>query len=226
MDNNKKIKLNWKKFWKLKKIKLASYNNRLLLNLNGFGDGPGYVSLTNLKKSQRKVCQILKIAPKETILDYGSGNGLFASFFLSKAKKVYCYDMSRTSIEVGKLNFKEIFFLKKNEIKNRYDYIICCSVFQYLSYKEATKLLLFFHKISKKSFFIIDISNLVTKAEHLRFRRNFTLNSKYLLPKHSYFNKNFFIKFAKKSSLSTVFFNNVLLSRQKKFKFSVLFKKE
>ena len=224
-NNSKKTILSWKKFWRLKKIKLASYNDRLLLNQNGMGEGPGYISLRNYKKSQEKVYKILKILRKETILDYGSGNGLFASYFLKKVKKIYCYDISRTSIEIGKLRFKEIFFLKKCDIKNKYDHVICSSVFQYLSYKEAMKLLIFFNQISKKSFFIVDISNLVTKKEHLKFRKKFiSSNTKYELPKHTYFNKYLFINFAKKNSLSISFFDNVLLHRQKKFRFSVLLK--
>lgn len=226
IKNNNKINLNWKKFWKLKKIKFISYNNRLLLNQNGWGHGPGYFSIKNYKKSQKKVYKILKISPKESILDYGSGNGLFASYFLKKVKKVYCYDISRNAIEVGKLKFKEIFFIRKIKLNSRYDHVICSSVFQYLSYKEAIKLLKFFNKISKKSFFIIDISNLEKKVEHLMFRKKFILNSKYSLPNHTYFNKDFFINFAKKNSLSVTFFNNVLLNRQTKFRFSVLFKKE
>jgi ubiquinone/menaquinone biosynthesis C-methylase UbiE len=189
------------------------------------GEGPGYISLRNYKKSQEKVYKILKILRKETILDYGSGNGLFASYFLKKVKKIYCYDISRTSIEIGKLRFKEIFFLKKCDIKNKYDHVICNSVFQYLSYKEPIKLLNLFYKISKKSFFILDIPNLETKVEHLRFRKKFILNSKYSLPNHTYFNKDFFINFAKKKCLSVIFFKNVILYRQTKFRFSVLFKK-
>ena len=225
-NNSKKTILSWKKFWKLKKNKLVSYNNRLLLNQNGWGHGPGYFSLKNYKKSQRKVYKIIKILQKESILDYGSGNGLFASYFLKKVKKVYCYDISGVSIEIGKLNFKEIFFLKKIKLNNRYDHVICSSVFQYLSYKEAIKLLNFFNKISKKSFFIIDVSNLETKVEHLTFRKKFILNSKYSLPNHTYFKKDFFINFAKKNSLFVNFFNNVLLNKQTKFRFSVLFKKQ
>lgn len=197
----------------------------MLLNQNGMGEGPGYISLRNYKKSQEKVYKILKILRKETILDYGSGNGLFASYFLKKVKKIYCYDISRTSIEIGKLRFKEIFFLKKCDIKNKYDHVICNSVFQYLSYKEPIKLLNLFYKISKKSFFILDIPNLETKVEHLRFRKKFILNSKYSLPNHTYFNKDFFINFAKKKCLSVIFFKNVILYRQTKFRFSVLFKK-
>ena len=192
-NNSKKTILSWKKFWKLKKIKLASYNNRSLLNQNGWGQGPGYFSLKNYKKSQKKVYKILKILPKESILDYGSGNGLFASYFLKKVKKVYCYDISEISIEIGKLSFKDILFLKKIRLNNRYDHVICSSVFQYLSYKEAINKLNFFNKISKKSFFIIDISNLETKVKHLTFRKKFILNSKYSLPNHTYFKKDFFI---------------------------------
>jgi SAM-dependent methyltransferase len=225
-NNSKKNILSWKKFWKLKKVKLASYNNRLLLNQNGMGEGPGYISLRNYKKSQKEVYKILKILPYESILDYGSGNGLFASYFIKKVNKVYCYDLSGISMDIGKLRFKEIFFLKKCDIKNKYDHVICSSVFQYLSYKEAMKLLIFFNQISKKSFFIVDISSLATKKEHLKFRKKFILNSKYSLPNHTYFNKDFFINFAKKNSLSISFFNNVLLHRQKKFRFSVLLKKE
>jgi SAM-dependent methyltransferase len=224
-NNSKKNILSWKKFWKLKKVKLASYNNRLLLNQNGWGHGPGYFSLKNYKKSQKKVCKILKILPHESILDYGSGNGLFANYFIKKVNKVYCYDLSGISMDIGKLRFKEIIFKKKLD-KSKYDHVICSSVFQYLSYKEAIKLLNFFNKISEKSFFIIDISNLETKVEHLRFRKKFILNTKYSLPNHTYFNKDFFINFAKKNSLSISLFNNVLLNRQTKFRFSALFKKE
>jgi SAM-dependent methyltransferase len=224
-NNSKKNILSWKKFWKLKKVKLASYNNRLLLNQNGWGHGPGYFSLKNYKKSQKKVYKILKILPYESILDYGSGNGLFASYFIKKVNKVYCYDLSRISMDIGKSRFKEIIFKNKLD-KSKYDHVICSSVFQYLSYKEAIKLLNFFNKISEKSFFIIDISNLETKVEHLKFRKKFILNSKYSLPNHTYFNKDFFINFAKKNSLSISLFNNVLLNRQTKFRFSALFKKE
>ena len=117
--NNKKTILSWSKFWKLKKIKLASYNNRSLLNLMGHGKGPGYLTINNYKKSQKKVYKILKISPKQSILDYGSGNGLFASYFLKNVNKVYCYDISRNLLEIGKLIFKKIFFLKKIKSKKK-----------------------------------------------------------------------------------------------------------
>ena len=227
LKNNSK-NLSWNKFWKLNRYKTNFYSKRFLLDQNGNGKGAGYISLINLKNSQKKVRKILNILSNESILDYGSGNCVFSSYFLRNNKnKVYCYDINKRSLLIGKLIFKKIIILRNNEIKkNLYDHIICSSVFQYLSLKEAKKVINFFYKISKKTFFIIDISNFDTKKAHLKFRKKFKFsNSIYKLPNHTYYKKSFFTSFAKKKFLSVKFFNNVLMNKQQKFRFSVLFKK-
>lgn len=153
---------------------------------------------------------------KGLVLDYGCGPGTNGIHLLIQGYEVVFCDISKTALKnlkkkLAKLHFK---FQKKykviniindpnffNNYKNKFDYIICMSVFNNFSNKKiANNILKNFRSILKKKGKLIIDSNLKNKHSYKKINYNnkiyYTTNPSNLNRLEMYFpkNKNEFIK--------------------------------
>jgi SAM-dependent methyltransferase len=147
---------------------------------------------------------------KGLILDYGCGPGSNGIHFLLNGYKVIFCDISKTALKnlKKKLSKLDLKFQKKYRIinvldepsffknyKEKFDYIICMSVFNNFPNKIiADKFLKNFNLILKKNGKIVLDSNLKDKHNYKKIKRNnkiyFTTNPKNLNYLEMYFPKN------------------------------------
>lgn len=100
-----------------------------------------------------------KISKNDSVLDVGSGDGIFSGLFYSdKAKDVLAVDMDQNAVDVAKRRYKKdnVKFLRKNvstwEIpKNRFDIVIMFSVIEHLTADNGQRVLKNIQKSLKKN---------------------------------------------------------------------------
>ena len=147
---------------------------------------------------------------KGLVLDYGCGPGSNGIHFLLNGYNVIFCDISKTALNnlKKKLSKLDLKFQKKYKIvnvlnepnlfenyKEKFDYIICMSVFNnFPTKKVADKFLKNFNSILKKNGKIVIDSNLKDKHNYKKIKRNkkfyFTTNPKNLNYLEMYFPKN------------------------------------
>jgi cyclopropane fatty-acyl-phospholipid synthase-like methyltransferase len=154
-----------------------------------------------------------KIKRKESILDFGSGNGAFLNYFIKKynLKDNYSFELSFPLIQFQKKLLDRTNFYQMHQsackafakINNNIivDHFISNSVFQYFcSNKYCLKVLDFLIKVTKKSILICDIKEFNKKniyKEKVRNRQNLSkteFKNKYQNTPIRFYAKSFFIR--------------------------------
>ena len=92
------------------------------------------------KKISNFIIKNIEIKKNNKLLDFGSGNGAFLSFFKNKVKKLYSLELSKNLIKFQKRFLQNTLYTLTNpyninfykKIKNNYiDTTLSCSVFHY-----------------------------------------------------------------------------------------------
>jgi SAM-dependent methyltransferase len=190
----------------------------------------------------------LGIKKKNSILDFGSGNGAFLNYFIKKynLKDNYSFDISRPLLNFQKKIIIETNFYKTHQsnlkifdkINNDIivDHSISNSVFQYF-YTDSycCKVLDFLIKVTKKSILIYDIKDFNKRhiyKEHVRTRQNLSsteFKNKYKNTPIKFYTKNFFVRILKnlkkKYNFKYEFISLPLSAIDQKFGYCLLIKK-
>ena len=162
------MKNNWQKIWD-RKGKLKDENNTLrkLLDVDGFDRGAGKVKVGNWKKYTEYISKKLGAGKGDSMYEVGCGAGAFLYQFYKRGHKVGGMDYSSSLVGVArdimKGNFETGEAIKINT-KNKYDFILANSVFQYFAhvhYAEhvVTKML----KKANKAVAILDVPDKLLK---------------------------------------------------------------
>lgn len=176
---------------------------------------PG-LSFLKFKKISSFMEKILKLKKKESILDFGSGNGAFLNYFI---KKYHLRDNYSMELSLPLINFQKKFLYKTNFYKTHHtkyeifkkinndvvDYSISNSVFQYFySNFYCFKVLDFLIRVTKKNILIYDIKDFNKRKsykEHVRKRQNLSkteFERKYNNTPIRFYTKSYLAKILKK----------------------------
>ena len=100
-----------------------------------------YVSFYNLKFDIDKFLSLLE--EKETILDFGCGNGIWENKLYPQIEKIYLFDIDEKLKDDLKKKYNSEQFNVINSIKNiQFDVVLMQSVIQYLSDDEVSNFLI------------------------------------------------------------------------------------
>lgn len=210
MSNN-----SWKKIWnKRGELSKSDFLNSSkiidkLLELDGFDSPTGFIN----NKSWIDYIDSLKkkygISTNDSIFEVGCGSGAFLYPFYLSSHKVGGIDYSNSLIKScrklmpnGDFNLNEAINL---DLDNKYDFVVSFSVFFYFnSYEYALSTLEKMYNKSRKGIMILDIPNLQTKEKCEKNRRGILsveqYEKKYKNLNHLYYDKSFFVEFAKKNN--------------------------
>jgi hypothetical protein len=176
---------------------------------------PG-LSFLKFKKIFRFMEKILKLKKKNSILDFGSGNGAFLNYFIKKyqLKDNYSLELSLPLINLQKKFIYKTYFYQTHHTKSKIfkkinnnivDYSISNSVFQYFySNLYCFKVLDFLIRVTKKNILIYDIKDFNKKKsyiEHVRIRQNLSkteFKRKYKNTPIRFYTKTYLAKILKK----------------------------
>lgn len=183
-----------------------------------------------------------KIKDSISILDFGSGNGFLLFFLLNKfnIKKMLSIELSKNLIFLQKKilhktkfllidNNNTLFFNKVKD--NSYDFVICCSVFQYfISYRYAIDIIENFIRIGKRKICLYDIKNFEFKHKYLKNlmdRQNISkseFKKKYKFCPIRFYKKKFFLdKFSNIEKVKKIIFKKMPVgSLDQDFGYSVI----
>jgi ubiquinone/menaquinone biosynthesis C-methylase UbiE len=207
--------IQWSKLFNDKSFKYNVLSNNLK-NITSYNLAKIiYPDLTrkNFYKIINFIIKNIKIKKKDTLLDFGSGNGAFLNFFKNKVKKLYSLEISKNFINFQKkyltktkyilTNPTNVDFFKKVG-ENKIDILISCSVFHYFyNNNYCLNILKEMIRITRRQIFIFDIKDENKKNKfinNLRKRQNLTkkkLYNKYKYTPQRFYNKLFFTSFLK-----------------------------
>jgi hypothetical protein len=202
----------WKKIWS-EREEYSQLNGNdqskiidKLLALDGFDSPTGFIK----NKSWINYIDDLKsnysILNTDSIFEVGCGAGAFLYPFYLSSQSVGGVDYSKTLINScnklmpdGKFAWNEA---KNLDVEEKYDFIVSFSVFFYFpSYEYAELTLKKMYDKSRKGIMILDVPNLSTQDICEKNRRGVLsekeYEKKYKNLNHLYYDKNFFINFAK-----------------------------
>jgi cyclopropane fatty-acyl-phospholipid synthase-like methyltransferase len=227
---------------KLKKSNYSYYSFNLLKII--------YPELTYVKfRSIIKFMEnILGVKKKNSMLDFGSGNGAFLNYFIAKynLKNNFSFEISLPLINfqkkiINRTNFYQthhsnLKVFEKINNQTIVDYSISNSVFQYFySNSYCFKVLDFLIRSTKNKIFIYDIKDSNKRRaykEQVRLRQNLSrtqFNNKYKNTPIRYYTKKFFIrilkKLKKKYNFNYEFISLPLSATDSKFGYCLLIKK-
>ena len=248
---NKKV--NWHKIFN--NINFSYYKDSKYLKKTNYFDYsfnlqkiiyPG-LTFIKFKKIIMFIENSLKIKKKNSILDFGSGNGALLNYFIKKydLRNNFSFELSRPLVNFQKKFITKTFFYQTNHTKynvfkkidnNMVDYSISNSVFQYFySNLYCYRVLDFLIRVTKKSILIYDIKNLKRKIAYknqVRIRQNLSkaeFRKKYKNTPIRFYEKNFFIKilnqFKKKYNLKYKFIPMPVSATDSRFGYCLLISK-
>ena len=187
------------------------------------------MSLKKFNSIVKFISKNLRLKQKDSLLDFGSGNGSLLFFFIKKynLRNNFSLEISPHLLQLQKKFIKKTKFFKTHQINTKLfnnfdscsvDNSICISVFQYFNnIRYFYDVLEFLIKVTKKNILIYDIKNSKTKKkyrEQVRKRQKLTsseFNKKYKNTPIRYYDKLFIKKY--------------LFQLQKKYDFTFKFKK-
>lgn len=181
----------------------ASLNE--ILALDGFGDGPDCVDPEDWLVFTSSVAQECGIEPGQTVLELGCGAGAFLKGLqiAVNSLRIFGVDYSPGLLETARLAIPEGTFteadLRSLELGKDFDFIIAHSVFQYLDFAAAERVLLSSLARARRAFAILDIYRADVRHQTEAIRR-FAAHDKrndesYQNLSHSYYDFDFFSKF-------------------------------
>lgn len=199
----------WKEIWNKRKNNEAEIKLETLLKADGFDFGAGNVSEANWLEFINNIKNKIIIKPTDSIFEIGCGSGAFLYYFYKQKHKVAGLDYSEPLIKLAQRAMPNMHFEVEEAINlntvEKFDSVISFGVFHYfenLNYAEnvLNKMLL----KSKKVIAILDVND-KSKEMHYHNIRKGALNQgeydeKYKNLNHLFYEKNWFIEFAKKNN--------------------------
>lgn len=118
---------------------------------------------------------------RDTLIDFGAGNGDFTRMFARQFKKVYCYDISKIVIEIAKKNIKDQNVFYYSDLKmlrsdvDGADCVLMITVLQHIKDdEELVKTLKSIRNCMKKSGKLVLLEDTFThstyETEYIKFR--------------------------------------------------------
>ena len=228
--SEKSLKNNWEKIWNNRDIsKTIKYKNVLekLMYANGHIGKNKSINVISWKKYSKNIIKILSPEKKSSLFEVGCGSGALLYLLKGEYNDYGGCDYSKSLVSIASkyLNKKKVFFQNAKQLTSskKFDHVIASSVFEYLTPLEIKKVLENMVNKSKKKILILEILN---KSLNKQFLRKFKkkLSSKI---NYSFFDKKFFLDFAKKKNLKITFFSSLIpYSKQKKYRYNVLLSKK
>ena len=224
----------WRKIWD-NKNRVNNFLFETLIKADGFETGAGNFTLEDWKLYTESLLKYLDIAKNDTIFDVGCGSGAFLFNHFINNHKVGGLDYSEALIELAKIIFKGSDFsideASKLDTKNKYDFVVSHSVFQYfndLSYSK-TVLLKMLEKANKKVG-IFDINDKSKEKSYHKIRMESMDENQYLNKyqglDHMFYEKSWFKKIAEENDLKIKIFDQSFIGySNSQLRFNVIIEK-
>jgi hypothetical protein len=203
---------NWEKIWNKReeyshlKVHAESKVIDKLLALDGFDSPTGFIKTDSWINFIDDLKSKYGILHTDSIFEVGCGAGAFLYPFYLSSNSVGGIDYSKNLINScnklmphGDFDLNEA---KNLNIEEKYDFVVSFSVFFYFtSYEYAELTLKRMYEKCRKGIMILDVPNLSTRDICEKNRRGVLSDeeyeAKYENLKHLYYDKNFFINFAR-----------------------------
>jgi len=202
---------NWKSVWsdREENINHSSVLERLIA-IDGFDTGYGTILKEDWIQYVENISKIINIQKGDSIFEVGCGAGAFLYKFYEDGNKIGGIDYSDGLISIAKKYLMSGDFVvneaSKLDDQKKYDFVLSNSVFFYFkSYEYAEVVLEKMVKKSIKCTAILEVNDFAKKEKSMAIRRGYLseqdYEKKYNGLEHLYYEKKWFLNFAKKNNL-------------------------
>ena len=224
----------WHKIWD-NQNRVNNFLLETLIKADGFETGAGNFTLEDWKLYTKSLLDNLDISKDDSIFDIGCGSGAFLFNHFINNHKVGGIDYSEALIGIAKTIFKgsdfNVYEASKLDTKNKYDYVVSHSVFQYFDNLDYSKrvLLKMLEKANKKVG-IFDINDKSKEKSYHKIRMGSMTQDDYLKKyqglDHMFYDKSWFKKIAKENDLKFKIFDQTFKKySNSQLRFNVIFEK-
>jgi len=224
----------WHKVWD-NQDRVNNFLLETLIKADGFESGAGNFTLEDWKLYTESLLLYLDIAKKDTIFDVGCGSGAFLFNHFINNHKVGGIDYSEALIGLAKIIFKNSDFSVdeaiKLDTKNKYDFVLSHSVFQYFNDLDYSKrVVLKMLKKANKKVGIFDINDKSKEISYHKIRMGSMTQGDYLKKyqglDHMFYEKSWFKKIAKEYDIKIKIFDQTFKRySNSQLRFNVIFEK-
>jgi trans-aconitate methyltransferase len=227
-------KTTWTEVWESRVEAPRKMNHVDLLRANGYDNQRSTLMPWNLASAQEYYWSIINLQPEDTVFEVGCGSGAFLFPLFRDRHKVGGIDLSGNLIELAKINLPTGNFVQGQAIDvdttEKWDHVLSFGLFFYLpDMKYAEALLDKMVEKANKTVCLYELPDEDLKEECEEMRRATTPNydRDYADLKHLYFNKKFFIDYARKRKLHCTVFDQVIPNYENgKYRFCVVLRKK
>lgn len=226
----------WQSIWNKREIPNdKKINLEMLIKLDGFDSGAGYINPSDWRKSVLNTIKIIGINSGDSVFEVGCGSGAYL-YAINELKNISGggVDYSKPLIDIAKkalpkMNFECLEAINIAHIP-KYDHCISHGVFHYFDKLYAEKVLELMIEKAHKSVAIIEVPDERKKNQSEEIRRQSLsleeYEEKYKGLKHEYYNPRWFLDISKKLNLSCKIIENQTPNYiQKDFRYGVILKK-
>ena len=224
----------WHKIWD-NQNRVNNFLLETLIKADGFETGAGNFTLEDWKLYTKSLLDNLDISKDDSIFYICCGSGAFLFNHFINNHKVGGIDYSEALIGIAKTIFKgsdfNVYEASKLDTKNKYDYVVSHSVFQYFDNLDYSKrvLLKMLEKANKKVG-IFDINDKSKEKSYHKIRMGSMTQDDYLKKyqglDHMFYDKSWFKKIAKENDLKFKIFDQTFKKySNSQLRFNVIFEK-
>ncbi len=224
------MKNNWKDIWENRVETIEKKSHTDLLIANGYDNERSQLRSDNLTKGQSYYWKLIDLDNNDTVYEIGSGSGAFLYPLYEKGHIVGGIDLSQNLVDLAKENLPFGEWEQGEAIsittETKYDHVVSFGCFLYFpSYEYAEETILKMLEKSNKTVSIYEIPDADYKDHCENMRRETTPNydTNYEGLKHFYYEKQWFIDFAKKHNLHLTIFDQCIPNYENsKYRFCVV----
>jgi len=226
------MKNNWKEVWEDRVETIEPKTWEELFKANGYDNSRAQLRSDNLKEAQKYYWKLIDLKPTESVFEVGSGSGAFLYPLYDPKRKIGGLDLSHNLVEVAKENLPNADWIQGEATDlptdEKYDHVISFGCFLYFTaYDYAEKTILKMLEKSNKTVSIYELPDADYEFHCESMRRETTPNydTDYKGLKHFYYEKQWFIDFAKKHNLHLTIFDQCIPNYENsKYRFCVVLK--
>lgn len=217
----------WYEIWNRRNSEnLDSLELKDLIALNGFDSGAGKIEEEDWREYARWVSKKLELSQSNSIFEVGCGCGAFLFALRDCVElEVGGIDYGAGLIKTAKSIFPEGDFqcleAAQMDLSKKYDFVISNSVFHYFDESYAYDVLVKMLQKSIKGVCILEIPDINKKSEAEKLRRNImsveAYEKKYAGLHHTYYDREWFVNFAKDQGFQCEIFNGCIPNYQQNF---------
>jgi trans-aconitate methyltransferase len=224
---------NWKDIWAGREAKGTNLTATELLNLNGYDNERSRITPATLQKAKGFYKQVMDWQPSDSIYEVGCGSGAFLHREWYEGTHVGGMDLSQALVDIANSNLPGGNFTVDEAINltstEKFDHIMSFSVFFYFPTMDyAEEVILTMLAKANKSVSIYDLQDMAYVEENEAMRRESygsNYDKDYEGLSHLYFDKSWFIKFAKDHNLHLTIFDQIIDGYEcGKYRFNVTMK--